>query len=118
MPIELPKSQKKIARELIQKSLQIECSQFIEETEALIDKQKREGKSAHEIYLKLYKKTQVFDKHIARRYDDMRGSRYVITLLGLIHDKILTQDDIDRFDEDVREYLLKVSPKLWDDDSE
>lgn len=116
MPIELPESQKKIARELIEKSLQIECTQFIEETETLIDKQKREGKSAHEIYLNLYKKTRMFDKHIARRYDDMSGSRYVITLLGLIHDKILIQEDIDRFDEDVHEYLLNAI-RLWNGDA-
>jgi hypothetical protein len=30
MPIELSKSQRKIARELIEKSLQIECARFIE----------------------------------------------------------------------------------------
>jgi len=117
MPIELSKSQKKIARELIQKSLQIECSRFIEEMEILIDKQKREGKSAHEIYLKLYRKTRTFDKHIARRYDDLRGSTYFLVLLGLVYDKILSQEDINRFDEDVQRELLNAS-KLWDDDTE
>jgi len=113
MPIELPKSQKKIARELIQKSLQIECTRFIEEMEQLIAKQKRDGKSSHEIYLDLYEKTQLFDKHIERRYDNMRGSIYLITILGIMSDKILTEEDINRFDDDIREYLLNTL-KRWD----
>jgi hypothetical protein len=116
MPIELAKSQKKVARELIDKSLQIECKQFIEETETLIDKQKREEKSSHETYLKLYKDVKTFDKHIARRYDDLTGSRYILVLLGLLHDEILTKEDLNRFDEDVREYLLNAT-RLWDDGS-
>ena len=114
MPIELNKKEKKLARELIQKSLQIECAMFIEETEALIDKHKREGKTSHEIYLKLYEKTQTFDKHIARRYDYLRGSTYFLVLLGLVNDKILSQEDINRFDEDVRRELLNTS-ESWDD---
>ena len=117
MSIELSKSQIKIARELIQKSLQIECSRFIEEMEMLIDKQKLEGKSAHEIYLKLYKKTQTFDKHIARRYDNLRGSTYFLVLLGLVQDRILSQEDLNRFDEDVRRELLNAS-KLLNDNTE
>ena len=65
---------------------------FIEETEALIDKHKREGKTSYEIYLEIYEKTKSFDKHIVRRYDDMRVSRYFLTLLGLLHDEILKKD--------------------------
>ena len=109
MPIELSKSQKKIARELIQKALQIECDSFIEDVEELIVKQKKDGKSSHETYLELYKNMRIFNKHIARRYDEVRGSRYIIILLGIIYDKILTEEDINRFDEDVREYLLNAS---------
>ena len=117
MPIELSKSQKKIARELIEKSLQMECARFIEKTEVLIGKRKQEEKSSHEIYVELYKKIHVFDKHIARRYDDLRGSTYFLILLGLIHDKILSPEDINGFDENVRNELLNAT-KLWDSDYE
>lgn len=65
MPLELSKTQNKIARELIQKSLQIEYA-------------------PHKAYLCLYKETTSFDKHIARRYDDLRGSRYFMTLVALL----------------------------------
>jgi hypothetical protein len=112
MPVELPKSQKKIARELIQKALQTECGRFIEETEFLIANLKRNGNDSHKIYLELYEKMQLFDKHIALRYDGLTGSRYVMTLLKLMYDKILTEEDINRFDDDVRDYLQKTS-RLW-----
>jgi len=106
MPIELSKSQRKIARELIREALQIECARFIEETEVRIAERKREGKSPHEIYLELYEKTRSFDKHIAFRYGNVSGSKYVIILLGIFYDKVLTEEDLNRFDEDVREQFL------------
>ncbi|MDR2918801.1 MAG: hypothetical protein LBV72_05500 [Tannerella sp.] len=117
MFIELSKSQKKIARELIENSLQMECARFLEEIEKSISNQGQECKSPHEAYLNLYKNVKSFDKHIAKRYDDLRGSRYFIVLVGLFLDNILTQEDLNRFDEDVREKLLNTA-KLLSNDSE
>lgn len=113
MSIELSKSQKKIARELIDKSLQKECAQFLEKIEISITEYWK-GKNPHESYLNLYRKVESFDKHIARRYDGLRGSNYYIALVGLFVDKILTQEDLNRFDEDLKQRLLNTA-KLWDD---
>ncbi|MDR1259448.1 MAG: hypothetical protein LBK65_09270 [Tannerellaceae bacterium] len=60
MSLELSKSQKKIARELIENSLQIECGRFLEEIEISISKRGQESKSPHEAYLNLYKKVKSF----------------------------------------------------------
>jgi len=94
-----------------------ECSQFLEEIEKSVSNRVGEEKSPHEAYLDLYKKVKTFDKYIARRYDDLRGSRYFTVLMGLILDEVLTQEDLSRFDEEMREKLLN-SAKLWGDDSE
>lgn len=117
MNLELSKSQKKIARELIEKSLQTECAQFLEEIERFLSNREQKEKAPHETYLNLYKKVKSFDKHIAKRYDDLRGSTYFIILAGLFLDKILVTEDLDRFDEEMRERLLNAL-KLWNDDSE
>jgi hypothetical protein len=70
----------------------------------------------HKLYLQLYKKVTAFDKHIARRYDGFGGSRYFQTVYNLFYDKVLTTDDIARFDDEVQTKIknLKV---LCDDDN-
>lgn len=116
MSLELSKSQKKIARELIHNSLQKKCFQFLEKIKVSVNRS-QEGKSPHETYLNLYKKVESFDKHIAWRYDDLRGSKYFMILVGLLLDEILVQEDLNRFDEDMKERLLNAC-ELWNRDSE
>lgn len=111
MSIELSKSQKRFARELIEKSLQIECAQFLEKIETSIVNSKK-STNPHKAYLNLYKKVKSFDKHIAKRYDDLRGSKYFVILVGLFIDEILTQEDFDCFDDELKEKLLNTV-KLW-----
>lgn len=117
MSLELSKSQKKIARELITNSLQIECGRFLEEVEICVSKREQECKSSHEAYLNLYEKVKSFDKLIARRYDDLRGSTYYITIVGLLLDEIIVPEDLNRFDGEMKERLLNTV-KLWNNDSE
>lgn len=117
MSIELSKSQKKIARELIQNSLQMECSRFLEEIERAISNRDQEATNSHKTYLELYKKVKSFDKHIENRYDDLRGSKYFLVLVGLILDGVIVSEDLDRFDEEMKEKLLNTA-KLWANDSE
>ena len=67
MSITLSKSQKRIARELIESSLQKECAKFLDKIEKFVSN--RNNKTPHEAYLALYKKVKSFDKHIAKRYN-------------------------------------------------
>ncbi|MDH6535439.1 hypothetical protein M2101_002122 [Parabacteroides sp. PM5-20] len=56
--------------------------------------------------MNLYKKIKSFDKHIAKRYNDLRGSTYYMVLVGLLLDEIITPEDLNRFDEEMTERLL------------
>jgi len=103
--IELTKSQKKIARQLINLALQRECEDFLNKTRCFLHEAESNGKDAHANYLSLFKKVDEFDKHIARHYDGMSGSRYFLTILNLYCTKILTDKDIALFDEDMQKYL-------------
>jgi len=105
--IELPKSQKKIARELIELGLHRECKSFGMRIAQFTNSSDWE-KKPHELYLKLYKKVVGFDKHLGSRYDGMSGSRYFTTVLGLFLDGVITEHDIARFDDEVRNRLLSL----------
>ena len=61
----------------------------------------------------MYKTVKTFDKHIARRYDDMRGSRYFKTVFGLYYDEILMPEDIARFDIEIQSKLVSMK-ESWD----
>ena len=106
--IELTKSQKKIAQELIDLGLQIECRSFTDKITKFTNSSEWKTGNPHENYLKLYKKVTSFDKHIAKRYNNVTGSHYFMTVWGLFYDEVLTTEDISRFDSEVQNELLRL----------
>jgi len=106
--IELTKSQKKVARELIDLGLQHECKSFTDKITKFTNSAEWKTGDSHELYIKLYKKVTSFDKHIAKRYDGLTGSRYLMTVYGLFYDEVLTSEDIARFDIEVQNELLRM----------
>lgn len=110
--MELPKSQKKTARLLIDRALQRECRQYLQRIEQLLQHANNENTTPHDIYLKLYKETYYFDKHIAQRYDNMSGSRYFPTIVSLFCSDVLTLEDISLFSEEVQEAIVRTKHLL------
>ena len=106
--IELTKSQKKISRELIALGLQRECQSFKNEVEQFTSSSEWKTGNPQELYHKLYNMVTTFDKHIAKRYDDLRGSRYFITVFNLFYNEILTLEDIARFDVEIQNKLVNI----------
>ena len=51
--------------------------------------------------------TRSFDKHVAWRYDDMRGSKYLPTVASLLADKVIREDEIVGFSDENREHILR-----------
>jgi len=66
----------------------------------------------HELYIKLYKKVISFDKHIARRYNDLTGSRYLMTVFSLFQDGVLTTEDIAHFDVEAQNEMLRMKKNM------
>jgi hypothetical protein len=106
--IELTKSQKKIARELIDIGLQRECKSFTDKITKFTNSSEWKTGDPHKLYLNLYKKVTSFDKQIARRYDNLTGSRYFMTVWELFYDEVLSTEDISRFDSEVQTELLRL----------
>ncbi|MDR0681051.1 MAG: hypothetical protein LBG15_04255 [Dysgonamonadaceae bacterium] len=109
---ELSKSQKKIARRLIDKGLQIECGECLKKVELLLSNNKSDNLSAHETYLELYQLIEKFDKHIAQRYDRLGGSRYFITVLRLFMEDVISLKDLEDFNSEIRDKLLELRKTL------
>lgn len=107
MYYELPKREKKIAREAIEKGVNAEFKEGLEKAEAVI-KEWREGKlSNRDGYHKLYKAIQYQDKNIAHRYDGLTGSRYLMTVAGILYDGYITEEDIKDFSDETKEVIKR-----------
>lgn len=110
--MDLSKADKKVAREVIEKGLQIEFTNALHEADAVLQKWKKHDLGNPEAYHLLFKTIKNFDKHIAARYDDMRGSRYFITVVDLLIDGIIADEDIKGFSPQVIEALNETRQNL------
>ncbi len=106
---ELTKSEKKLARQIIEKGLQIEFAKGIEQHSEIIEQWKSENTDSRDAYLKLYKSVISYDKHISKRYDDMKGSTYLFIIAGQLADGIISPEDIKVFSKDIRSRLSILS---------
>ena len=101
---ELTKSEKRKCRELIQLGLNRECAKFVEQIRNL---SQTTSEDPHAQYIAIYRKTRTFDKHVAWRYDDMRGSKYLPTVASLLADKVIREDEIVGFSDENREHISR-----------
>ncbi|TVR79388.1 MAG: hypothetical protein EA412_06600 [Chitinophagaceae bacterium] len=109
MYFELPKSQKKIARQVIEKGLQKEFVNGLKKVDGLIEKWKSDKLDNREAYHKVYAAINEHDKHIGRRYDYMSGSKYLLILAAQLADNVITINDLKDFNDDVREKIISIS---------
>lgn len=107
MTCELPKSQKKNARGIIEKGLQREYQNGIEKVDAVIEKWKSGKLDSREAYLAIYKKLISYDRHLARRYDNISGSKYLMIISGLVADGIISFDELSELDDQARQVIQK-----------
>ncbi len=101
----LSKSQKRLARKVIEKGLLKDYERANERTASLIEKW-REGQLDHrKAYLDIYSHVVKYDKHVARRYDRMTGSRYLFIIAAQLGDKCITRQDLEEFNPEVLEKI-------------
>lgn len=112
MSIELSKKDKRIARELIQKGLQKEFQQGLQQFDAILQNWKNEQQDNKDTYHNLYKSVRDFDKHIAQRYDNMKGSTYLLILIAQLRDGLISEEDLVELNLDVRNTILYAGKEL------
>ena len=110
--MELSKPDKKAARDVIEIALQRDLVASLHKTDALIQNWKDEKTDNKESYYALFGHIREFDKYVARRYDNQRGSTYLTTIISLFIDKVIDERDLDAFSIGVKEYIKKVAINL------
>ncbi|MEI6752401.1 MAG: hypothetical protein WCK78_04465 [Paludibacter sp.] len=106
--MELSKKDKKVARDVIELGLQREIESGLSKADAILQAWKTKAKDNKETYHQLYKHIITLDKHIARRYDDITGSRYLLTIIGQMRDNVIHDEDLIEFSEEVQLYLIGI----------
>lgn len=106
---DLTKSQKKIARQVIEKGLQKEYIDGIIKLDNVISKWKVNVLTNRDAWFELCKKLTKHDDHIADRYNNMGGSKYLYVIAGQLADGVISKDDLDDFDDEVRNKILFLS---------
>src|SRR5688572_15369870 len=104
--LELSKKDKKVVRQIIEIGLLREFEQGIQKIQSVIAQCQTDKDDARQTYLKLYETLMNHDKHIARRYDGMTGSKYVWVLMAQLADGIIVPEDLEILDKAARQYII------------
>jgi hypothetical protein len=107
--MELSKKDKKTAREIIEVGLQKEFAKGLFDADTILIEWKKKAIENREAYHSLYKHISIFDKHIARRYDDMRGSKYLFIIAAQLRDGIISENDLNEFSPEVKQAVIKIA---------
>lgn len=107
--LDLPKSQKKIARRIIETGLQREYADGINKVKKIIDNWEKKQLNNKDAYLKMYKTLTNHDKMIGRRYDYMTGSKYVMIIASQLYDGVIGEDELEDFNSEVKNTILFLS---------
>jgi hypothetical protein len=106
--IELSKADKRAALEIIEKGLQVEFAQGLNKSFQILEDWKAKKKCNKDAYQELYGHIRDYDKHIARRYDNMTGSKYLFIIAGQIIDEAVDESEIQKLSPDAREFVNRI----------
>jgi hypothetical protein len=109
MYYDLTKSQKKIARRVMDKGIENHYIRGLTDTENILKKWRKSELSITDAYMQLYKSVQRIDKHIGSVYNDKGGSRWVEIMAIQLADGVISLDDLADFEDDVREIIIRFS---------
>ncbi len=115
MNYEFSKSEKKIVRQVIETALQRDFEASIMEVDGIIRRWKSKKLDNRNAYQEIYRKVKENDKYIARMYNVITGSKYLLTMQGLLAHKVISEADLDGFSEKTRDNILKIMNILGDD---
>jgi hypothetical protein len=112
MNYEFSKPEKKIVRQVIETGLQRDFASCILDIDQIIQQWKSKKLDNREAYHEIFGKVKANDKYIARMYDDLRGSTYMMVLQGLLANKTITEADLGGFSESTRNTILEIKRVL------
>lgn len=115
MTYEFPKPEKKIVRQVIETGLQRNFESSILDIDQIIQQWKSKKLDNREAYHEIFRRVKENDKYIARMYDDLRGSTYMMVLQGLLANNTISETDLSGFSEPTRNVILEIRRLLGND---
>ena len=109
MKIQLSKNQKKVARSIIEKGLQKEYVTGIEQIEKVIARWRTKKSDDRETWFELYKEVTAHDKNIARQYDNITGSRYLLVIMNQLMRGVIGEEDLAELDPEISDRLMTAA---------
>jgi hypothetical protein len=110
MYYQLSKSQKKIARIVMDKGLDKHYLNALNETQSVLLKWKNDDFSNNrEAYMVLFNCVERNNKNIADVYNDKGGSRWVEIMALQLSDGVISIDDLKAFDKEVADVIIFMS---------
>ncbi len=107
--MELSKTDKKIARQIIEKGLQNEFAKSLSDADTILDLWKCKSINNRDAYQKLYKHIADFDKHIAGLYDRMTGSNYIFIIAAQLNNAVISEEDIIELSENTQQSIKLIA---------
>jgi hypothetical protein len=107
--MELSKKDKKTAREIIESGLQHEFAKALFDVDSILTGWKNKSKNNRDTYHSLYKHIIAFDKHIARRYDGMTGSKYLFIIAAQLRDGVISENDLSDLSNEVQQAIKMIA---------
>lgn len=114
MYYELTKSQKKIARQIIDKGLEEHYKRGLTDIQDIIDKW-REGKyeNTKKAYMEMFQRVKKNDNNIANIYNNKGGSRWLEIIYMQLVDGVITMNDVKDLGEEVCMVIRRVNGELF-----
>lgn len=110
MYYQLSKSQKKIARIVMDKGLDNHYNKALKDAESILLKWRGGAfENNSEAYMNLFKSIRRNDRNIAAIYDDKGGSRWVEVMAMQLADGVITIEDLSDFEPEVIDAIVTMS---------
>ena len=86
----------------------IEYANGLQKFDEIIQKWKGTGSDNREAYIAMFDSFKKYDKHIAQRYDAMKGSDYLWTIAAQILDNVIEEHELEQLSGEAREFILNL----------
>lgn len=106
--MELSKSDKRIARTIIQKGLMNEFAKGLNKADKILNDWKQGKGDARESYHALFKHISGFDKEIGRRYDGMSNFDLVFVVVAQLNEGLIEKQDLEAFSAEGQTFIQGI----------
>lgn len=106
--MDLSKSDKKAARIIIDKGINKEFENGLNEFNQILKNWEQKRSDNRETYHSLYRSVKDFDKYIARLYDDITGSRYLFIIVAQLRNGVIDETDLAGLSEETRDKIRTI----------